>query len=113
MPAGDYKSDHPLAMPPRKDKTLVHIETLITHFVNTTWGTVIPAGESFFAIEASKGTNAYYLVSDHNTHSYRTRIRTPSFPHLQMTPLLARGRTISDLMAILGSMDFVLADLDR
>jgi len=113
MPDGHYKSDHPLAMPPRKDKTLVHIETLITHFVNTTWGTVVPAGESFFAIEASKGTNAYYLVSDNNTHSYRTRIRTPSFPHLQMTPLLARGRTISDLMAILGSMDFVLADLDR
>jgi NADH-quinone oxidoreductase subunit C/D len=113
MPAGDYKSDHPLAMPPRKDKTLIHIETLINHFVNTTWGSVIPQGESFFAVEASKGTNAYFLVSDNSTHSYRTRIRTPSFPHLQMTPLLARGRTISDLMAILGSIDFVLADLDR
>jgi NADH-quinone oxidoreductase subunit C/D len=113
MPSGEYKSDNPLAMPPRKDKTLIHIETLITHFVNTTWGTVIPEGEAFFPIEASKGTNAYYLISDGNTHSYRTRIRTPSFPHLQMTPLLARGGTISDLMAILGSIDFVLADLDR
>lgn len=113
MPSGPYKSDHPLTMPPRKDKTLIHIETLITHFVNTTWGPVVPAGESFFAIEASKGTNGYFLVSDGNTHSYRTRIRTPSFPHLQMTPMLAKGRNISDLMSILGSIDYVLADLDR
>ncbi|MBL4817637.1 MAG: NADH-quinone oxidoreductase subunit C/D [Deltaproteobacteria bacterium] len=113
MPSGAYKSDHPLAMPPPKDQTLIHIETLINHFVNTTWGPVMPAGEAFHAIEATKGTNAYYLQSDEGTHSYRTRIRTPSFPHMQMLPLLAVGTTISDLMAILGSMDFVLADLDR
>lgn len=113
MPSGPFKSDHPLTTPPNKDQTLVHIETLINHFLNATWGPVMPAGESFHMIEASKGTNAYYLVSDAGTHSYRTRIRTPSFPHMQMLPLLARGGTISDLMAILGSMDFVLADLDR
>ncbi|MEI6790606.1 MAG: NADH-quinone oxidoreductase subunit C/D [Myxococcaceae bacterium] len=113
MPAGAYKSEHPLTTPPNKDQTLIHIETLINHFVHTTWGPVMPAGESFHAIEASKGTNAYYLISDGGTHSYRTRIRTPSFPHMQMLPLIAKGATISDLMAILGSIDFVLADLDR
>jgi NADH-quinone oxidoreductase subunit C/D len=53
------------------------------------------------------------LVSDKGTHSYRTRIRTPSFPHLQMVPYLCKGLTIPDLMAILGSADYVLADLDR
>lgn len=113
MPGGDFKSDHPLTTPPRKDKTLVDIETLINHFLNTTWGPVVPAGESFFGIEAAKGNNGYYLVSDGGVRSYRTRIRTPSFPHLQMVPLLCKGGTVSDLMAILGSVDYVLADLDR
>ncbi|HLP14986.1 MAG TPA: NADH-quinone oxidoreductase subunit C/D [Bacteroidota bacterium] len=113
MPSGEYKSDHPLTTPPRKEKTMVDIETLIDHFLNVTWGPVIPAGEAFFGIEATKGSNGYYLFSDGNTQSYRTRIRTPSFPHMQMVPLISRGATVSDLLAILGSIDFVLSDVDR
>ncbi|HXW52673.1 MAG TPA: NADH-quinone oxidoreductase subunit C/D [Myxococcota bacterium] len=113
MPGGAFKSDHPLTTPPKKDETLVSIETLINHFLNVSWGPVMPAGESFFGIEAAKGNNGYYLISDKSNRSYRTRIRTPSFPHLQMVPKLSRGHTISDLLAILGSIDFVLADLDR
>jgi len=113
MPAGQYKSDHPLTTPPRKEKTMVDIETLITHFLSVTWGPVIPEGEAMIPIEASKGCNGYYLVSDGGTSAYRARIRTPSFPHMQMIPLISKGYTIPDLMAILGAMDFVLADLDR
>jgi len=113
MPAGHYKSDHPLAIPPRKDKTMTDIETLITHFVSVSWGPVIPAGEAMVPIEAAKGSNGYYLISDGSTSSYRTRIRTPSFPHMQMLPFISKGYTIPDLLAILGAMDFVLADLDR
>lgn len=113
MPGGEFKSDHPLTTPPKKDHTLRSIETLINHFLNVSWGPTLPAGESFFGVEASKGHNGYYLVSDNANRSYRTRIRTPSFPHLQMLPKLCRNTTISDLMAILGSIDFVLADLDR
>lgn len=89
------------------------IETLINHFLNVTWGPVISAGEAFFGIEATKGNNGYYLISDGGTHSYRTRIRTPSFPHIQMVPRISRGHTVADLLAILGSVDFVLADIDR
>jgi NADH-quinone oxidoreductase subunit C/D len=113
MPAGHYKSDHPLVIPPRKEKTMTDIETLITHFVGVSWGPVIPAGEAMVPIEAAKGSNGYYLVSDGSTSSYRSRIRTPSFPHMQMLPFISRGYTIPDLLSILGAMDFVLADLDR
>ncbi len=113
MPEGPYKSHHPLTTPPDKKYTMQHIETLINHFLNTTWGPVFPAGEAFFGIEATKGHNSYYVVSDNNTTSYRTRIRTPSFPHLQFVPEISQGYTIADLMAILGSVDYVLSDVDR
>ncbi len=113
MPEGHYKSDHPLTTPPRKDKTMHDIETLITHFLGVSWGPVIPPGEAHVAVEASKGVNGYYLVSDGNTISYRTRIRAPSFPHIQMVPYISRGETVADVLSILGSIDFVLADVDR
>ncbi len=113
MPGGSVKADHPLTTPPPRERMLHDIETLIDHFLNVSWGPVIPAGEASVAVEATKGNNSYYLISDGNTMSYRTRIRTPSFAHLQLVPLLARGLTISDLVAVLGSIDFVLADVDR
>lgn len=113
MPDGPYKADHPLATPPRKERTMHDIETLIDHFLNVSWGPVIPAGEAFFGIEATKGNNGYYLISDGNTMPYRVRIRTPSFPHLQMIPLICRGEMVPDLIATLGSIDFVMADVDR
>jgi NADH-quinone oxidoreductase subunit C/D len=113
MPEGSYKSDHPLATPPRKERTMHDIETLITHFLGASWGPVIPPGEAFAGIEATKGNNGYYLVSDGDTRAFRVRIRTPSFPHMQMLPLISRGLTVADLLAVLGSIDFVLADVDR
>ena len=113
MPWGPYKSDHPLATPPLKERTMHDIETLITHFLSVSWGPVIPPGEAFCGIEATKGNNGYYLISDGNTMAYRVRIRTPSFAHLQMVPLISRGLAVADLVAILGSIDYVLADVDR
>jgi NADH-quinone oxidoreductase subunit C/D len=113
MPAGPYKSSHPLATPPLKERAMHDIETLIAHFLSVSWGPVIPPGEAFVGIEGTKGNNGYYLISDGNTVPYRVRIRTPSFPHIQMVPLMSRGFMVSDLLAILGSIDFVLADVDR
>jgi len=113
MPPGPYKADHPLTCPPPKERTLQDIETLITHFLGVSWGPVIPAGESSQLIEATKGINSYYLTSDGSTTSYRTRIRTPSFPHLQMIPYVINGSMIPDLIMLLASIDFVMADVDR
>ena len=113
MPSGHYKSDHPLTTPPRKENSLQDIETLINHFLSVSWGPVIPPNEVTVAIEATKGINSYYLVSDGSTNSYRTRIRTPSFPHLQMIPEISRGFMVADLIAIIASIDFVMADVDR
>jgi len=113
MPEGPYKASHPLTTPPPKEKTLHDIETLIQHFLTVSWGPVIPVGESCVTVEATKGLNAYYLTSDGGGMSYRTRIRTPSFPHLQMIPMMCRGMMVADLVAILASIDFVMADVDR
>ncbi len=89
------------------------IETLIDHFLGVSWGPVIPAGEACVPAEAAKGNQSFYLVSDGGVTSYRTRIRTPSFAALQMLPVLVRGGMIPDLLAVLGSLDYVLADIDR
>jgi len=113
MPAGPYRMSHPLACPPPKERTLKDIETLISHFVGVSWGPVVPFGETSQLIEATKGINSYYLVSDGSTMSYRTRIRTPSFPHLQQIPSVIRGSMIPDLIAYIASIDFVMADVDR
>ena len=113
MPGGPCNAEHPLTTPPPKARTMHDIETLIHHFLGVSWGPVIPAGEAMVPIEGTKGNNGYYLVSDGGTGSYRTRIRTPSFAHMQMLPLLCRGLLIPDLLSILGSLDYVLADIDR
>jgi NADH-quinone oxidoreductase subunit C/D len=114
MPAGPYKSPQPLATPPVKEPgTMHHIETLIDHFLGVSWGPVLPPGEACLGIEATKGNNGYYLVSDGTESAYRSRIRSPSFAHLQVLPLMAENFEIPDLITILGSIDFVMADVDR
>jgi len=113
MPEGPTKADHPLTTPPNKAFTMQDIETLIHHFVAVSWGPVIPPGEVFQGIEAPKGFMGFYLISDGSTGSYRTRIRAPSFAHLQTIPAVSRGAMVADLLATLGSIDFVLADVDR
>ena len=114
MPDGPYKSHDPLATPPVKDPGTMHdIETLITHFLGVSWGPVVPPGEACVYTEGSKGQYSYYAISDGQNSAYRTKIRTPSFPHLQVLPLLAQGYEIADLVTILGSLDFVMGDVDR
>ncbi len=114
MPEGPFKADHPLTTPPPKERTLQHIETLITHFLQVSWGPVMPANESFQMIEATKGINSYYLTSDGSTMSYRTRVRTPELCAPAANPVGdPRQPSVSDLIVYLGSIDFVMSDVDR
>jgi NADH-quinone oxidoreductase subunit C/D len=113
MPEGLYKAEHPLTTPPIKKHTMQDIETLITHFLSVSWGPVIPPGEAMSCIEGTKGAYSFYGVSDGHTSPYRLRVRTPSFPHMQMMPYISRGYSVADLLSILGAMDYVLADIDR
>ncbi|QTM69329.1 NADH-quinone oxidoreductase subunit C/D [Buchnera aphidicola (Hormaphis cornu)] len=113
MPEGPFKADHPLTTPPPKEHMLNYIENMITHFLHVSWGPVIPSNEALQMIEGTKGVNSYYIISDGSTVSYRTRIRTPSFPHIQQIPSVIRGNLISDLIVYLGSIDFVMSDVDR
>ena len=75
--------------------------------------TVIPPGGALVHVEATKGDNGYYLISDGNTRAYRVRIRAPSFAALQCLVEVVPGHMVADIMAILGSIDFVMGECDR
>lgn len=113
MPEGPYKAEHPLTTPPIKEKSKLDIETLINHFLSVSWGPVMDPTEVTMTIEATKGLNMYYMVNDGGVGSYRTRIRTPSFIHIQAIPFLSRGLMLADFTAVVATTDFVMADVDR
>ena len=113
MPEGPYKAEHPLTTPPIKEKSKLDIETLINHFLSVSWGPVMDPTEVTMTIEATKGLNMYYMVNDGGIGSYRTRIRTPSFIHIQAIPYLSRGLMLADFTAVVATTDFVMADVDR
>jgi NADH-quinone oxidoreductase subunit D len=89
------------------------MEALIYHFKIVTEGIRVPAGETYVAVESPRGELGYYIVSDGTTKPHRVFMRTPSFGNLQSLPVLVEQRLIADTIAALGSMDFVLGDVDR
>lgn len=113
MPPGRYITDDYRYVIPRREDMLKDIESLIHHFVNVTQGPKIPAGEAYASCEIPRGEQGYYVVSDGLGYAYRLRIRAPGFANVQVLPMMARGWSISDLIAIIGSVDFILPDIDR
>ena len=100
---------------PDKSRVYNTIEGLITHFevVMTNRGFQSPRDECYAAIEAPNGELGFYLVSDGSDIAYRARCRPPSFIHFSLFPDLIKGHLISDIVAVLGSLNIIAAELDR
>jgi NADH-quinone oxidoreductase subunit B/C/D len=113
MPPGRYVTDDYRYVIPARDDMLRDIESLIHHFINVTRGPKIPRGEAYASCEIPRGEQGYYVVSDGVGYAYRLRVRSPGFANVQVMPLMAVGETIADLIAIIGSVDYILPDIDR
>lgn len=113
MPEGRTVTDDYRYVIPRRADMLKDIESLIHHFINVTRGPKIPKGEAYASCEIPRGEQGYYVVSDGVGYPYRLRVRTPGFPNVQVMPMMATGWSISDLIAIIGSVDYIMPDIDR
>jgi len=116
LPAGPINvGDGARAILPRKGVVFSTIEGLITHFelVMTNRGFQAPNEEVYCATEAPNGELGFYLVGDGTPRAYRARCRPPSFIHFAVFPHLIRGHTLSDVVAVLGSLNVIAAELDR
>jgi len=99
--------------PPRRGEMKRSMESLIHHFKLYTEGFRVPEGEVYAAVEAPKGEFGVYLVSDGSNKPYKCKIRAPGFAHLQAMDFLCKGHLLSDVSAILGSIDIVFGEVDR
>jgi NADH-quinone oxidoreductase subunit D len=104
--------DGKVVLPP-KGKVLTRMEELIHQFMLVTEGVNAPAGEVYFGAENPKGELGFYICSQGGGTPYRLKIRSPSFVAVSLLPFLLQGRMISDVMAIVGSLDFVMGECDR
>jgi NADH-quinone oxidoreductase subunit D len=113
LPLGPVRSNNNKFVPPPRSEIGVSMEALIHHFKLWTEGFNAPKGSVYNAVESPKGELGVYLESDGGPTPYRIHWRTPSFDNLQSIPLMAKGVLVADLIAIIGSIDIVLGDVDR
>jgi NADH-quinone oxidoreductase subunit D len=110
---GPTKADAPKVVLPDRDDMRKHMDSLIHHFLIVAEGFNVPAGEVYHAIEASKGELGVYMKSNGGPKPERVHFRGPSFVNLSALPVMAEGEMIADVVAIIGSLDIVLGEIDR
>jgi len=113
LPPGEINAYNPKVVPPPKERVLSNIESLIIHFHIMTEGFEVPRGEAYCSVESSKGELSFYIVSDGSNKPYRVKIRAPSFVNLQSLSTMAEGRMMADMVAVIGSIDICLGEVDR
>lgn len=110
---GPIKADAPKVVLPDRDDMRKHMDSLIHHFLIVAEGFNIPPGEVYHAIEASKGELGVYMRSNGSAKPDRVHFRGPSFVNLQALPVMSEGEMVADVVAVIGSLDIVLGEIDR
>jgi NADH-quinone oxidoreductase subunit D len=113
MPGGPIKANAPKIVLPDREDMKTQMESLIHHFKIVTEGFAVPAGEVYQAIESGHGTMGYYVVSDGTAKPWRVHMRYPGFATLQALEVMCKGRLLADVVAVIGSIDIVLGEIDR
>ena len=113
LPEGPIKADAPKVVLPDREKMKTQMESLIHHFKIVTEGFAVPAGRVYQAIESPRGEMGYFVVSDGTAKPYRVHMRNPTFTTLQALETMCVGRLLADVVAIIGSIDIVLGEIDR
>ena len=112
-PAGAYAIDDPRITPPPKDRVYTEMEALIQHFLVYSQGFTVPAGDAYVPVEGPRGEHGFYIVSDGGNRPIRVKPRAPSFIACQALPRMIIGGLIADVIAVIGSTDVVMGDVDR
>jgi NADH-quinone oxidoreductase subunit D len=113
LPVGPVRSNNRKYVPPPRSELGVSMEALIHHFKLWTEGFSLPKGAVYMPVESPRGELGVYMESDGGPKPLRVHFRTPTFIHLQATPVMSRGHLVADLVGIIGSIDIVLGDADR
>jgi NADH-quinone oxidoreductase subunit D len=112
-PAGRWSVEDPRVVPPPKDRVYTEMEALIQHFLIHSQGFVVPAGEAYVPVEGPRGEHGCFVVSDGGNRPWRVKMRSPSLLACQALPTMIVGGLIADVIAVIGSIDVVLGDVDR
>jgi NADH-quinone oxidoreductase subunit D len=113
LPMGPVRSNNRKYVPPPRSEIGESMEALIHHFKLWTEGFNPPKGSVYVGVESPRGELGVYLESDGGPKPYRVHMRTPSFTNMQILPYLAKGHLVADLVALIGTVDIVLGDVDR